>query len=874
MKNSVVVKLKFWIYSVILFAGLVYSQEFPDTIWVPVTFYDFHSDRSNPEFEQRHSGHSGQVRTGMIQSVLGPDGKPQSGPNPYMNYYIKYWFRPWEDGAQGDYTIPEYDPVAPPPPFRYEGDDWVMEFQQEVTYLGIKTVDHDTAFKNIVIRDSLPFTYDFSEGVYVYRNDNFFPLDGRGFGNEWNHELENHDHNRDQGISADHNYSFTMELHWSFVKEPGMHFMFKGDDDVWVFIDGKLQIDLGGIHENTEASFHVDEIGDLENGKVYDLDIFYAERHSSQSHIWIATNIIFAPSNLKLYKQNGPPDVGSNQPLGNSDTVTVGDSYTLYGHVFDSTGEWQPDYDSLIRWEVSASNNTGLTSTKGASTTFISSEADSKVTITARFTDPESGKESVKSVTLHINPKKTELYEIKLYDSPGNPQSLTPISSNQIIKVGGSFTLYGHVFDNIGEWQSQYDSLITWGVSTSNNIGLTSLKGASTTFISSEANSEVTITARFKDPVSGKESINSVTLFIDQLEKPSFVLKLYDSPGNPKDLSPISSQQTVTAGQTCTVYGHIFDTADVWYEEYDQYIKWSIKEFDAGILPEPSKGVQTSITPTVAGIIHIVAEFVDVSNPVQPVSRAEAEILVKADAAYKIDIQQSLDDTINYGYDNFGLLVFENNKVQDSLYAFVRDKYGNFVRYADRASWKSEDISVASLAQSYGVLGIIVKQRDGVGKETIIIVSEDGLIPDTITVTSSGEQSAVAYIIEPGKPVPPNVRSYYHKLFLDAGNISRGTLIAIESPRPLIPDSNQNSSVNSYGKVVVYDAVGNVVRSDLKLVAAGSSRTYGVLWDYTNRNKRQVGEGAYLFVVNARFVDNYNRIQPFIEQVKVAAIRR
>ena len=49
------------------------AQQFPDTIWIPVTFYDFHSDKSNPEFEVDHTG---SLRKGMVADTLNASKKP------------------------------------------------------------------------------------------------------------------------------------------------------------------------------------------------------------------------------------------------------------------------------------------------------------------------------------------------------------------------------------------------------------------------------------------------------------------------------------------------------------------------------------------------------------------------------------------------------------------------------------------------------------------------------------------------------------------------------------------------------------------------------------------------------------------------------
>ena len=107
-------------------------------------------------------------------------------------------------------------------------------------------------------------------------DSSFFPLDGAGFG--------------DQGQS--HNFSFTTEIHTAFTYNGGETFTFKGDDDVWVFIDKKLVIDLGGRHAQLQGSVQLDTRG-LTKGQVYDLAVFHAERHTSESNFQIQTTLAF-----------------------------------------------------------------------------------------------------------------------------------------------------------------------------------------------------------------------------------------------------------------------------------------------------------------------------------------------------------------------------------------------------------------------------------------------------------------------------------------------------------------------------------------------------------------------------------------------------
>jgi fibro-slime domain-containing protein len=114
----------------------------------------------------------------------------------------------------------------------------------------------------------------------TFHSSAFFPLDNQGFGN--------------QGF--DHNFSFTTEVHTTFLYSGGETFSFTGDDDVWVFINKKLAVDLGGLHSEQSASVSLDQdaktLG-IKTGNVYPLDLFHAERHTTQSNFKIDTNLYF-----------------------------------------------------------------------------------------------------------------------------------------------------------------------------------------------------------------------------------------------------------------------------------------------------------------------------------------------------------------------------------------------------------------------------------------------------------------------------------------------------------------------------------------------------------------------------------------------------
>lgn len=154
--------------------------------------------------------------------------------------------------------------------------------------------------------------------------------------------------------NKNYGYSLVCNGEFDFKKSEELMFHFEGDDDVYLFINGELVMDLGATHNNTASTIYLNDYVNwandvlanrrnhtlaeieraeklaLKDDETYSFDFYYMERHGTGANLRIETNINVVVPELEVNKvasQDGV-EIPDNGVVDSTKPVEYGFSLT------------------------------------------------------------------------------------------------------------------------------------------------------------------------------------------------------------------------------------------------------------------------------------------------------------------------------------------------------------------------------------------------------------------------------------------------------------------------------------------------------------------------------------------------------------------
>lgn len=145
----------------------------------------------------------------------------------------------------------------------------------------------------------------------IYEDDTasslqFYPIDGLGYDAILG-DTTDKTNTSGNGVRPEHpNGSYTLRGEAQFVYQEDLYFEFSGDDDVYMYINGVLALDLGGAHGICTKRVNLKDVAakcHLTPGEVATFTFFYMERNSDASNFKIETNMELVQRNIDVEKK-------------------------------------------------------------------------------------------------------------------------------------------------------------------------------------------------------------------------------------------------------------------------------------------------------------------------------------------------------------------------------------------------------------------------------------------------------------------------------------------------------------------------------------------------------------------------------------------
>lgn len=345
-------------------------------------------------------------------------------------------------------------------------------------------VNSQFPFRNEVRNGDTYHVYDSTDGkdnfffenpsgsptAVYYNNDKKIYDAASGFGNNSNGVGFFPFDNPSSHMNNAYDFGFGMKLEIPFVLRADgktangndVKFNFSGDDDLWVYIDGQLVLDMGGAHKKATGSINFTQksatvnsldttlgtkttsLNNVEWGKAHTMTVFYMERGMIESNCKIEYNFDVLDNLLTVEKEVDTANVNSGikSAVANTDTFdftntnnTTGKlitdkSFTIYDNslnkesngAYSSDGKYSLDHKDKASFPnvAEAGNNLTVSEQPNSSNIFNYTKTKYTVTDVQNSKAVQSGSSTSASFTYlnSVDENQMTNYNVKFINTP------------------------------------------------------------------------------------------------------------------------------------------------------------------------------------------------------------------------------------------------------------------------------------------------------------------------------------------------------------------------------------------------------------------------------------------------------------------------